>query len=76
MVETEPERGRRGELCVTAANPAPGKEHEGDRENGRGRPGMGEHVAWAHTADECHCNEAADQRQRDPVRDCHGEKVA
>ena len=58
------------------ANPAAGEEQEGDREDRGGRPGMSEHVTWAHPAYKCHGDEAADQRQRDPVRDCHGYKVA
>ncbi len=76
MVETEPQRGCGGELGVAAADPAAGEEQEGDRKDRGGRPGMSEHVTWAHPADEGHRNEAADQRQRDPVRDRHGEKVA
>ena len=61
---------------IAAADPAPGKKTERDDKNDHGRRHVPKRVGHAHPGHRGHDEKTADQDQRDPVGDRHGEKVA
>ena len=76
MAKAEPKRRRGCNLGIPAADPAHGKAGKSHREHGDARADMGEDIVKSQAAQHGESQEACHQRQRHPVRDRHGEKVA
>src|SRR6478672_1357327 len=74
MAKTDPKRRRGRYLGIPTADPAHGKAGESHSEYSGASTHMQEEIIKTHAAERSESQEA--RRQRYPVRDRHGEKVA
>jgi len=74
MSEAEPKRGCRRHFRIAAADPAHREAAERNPQHGRAGTDMGENVGQAHAACDGDNQETRGERQRDPVRNHHGER--
>ena len=74
--ESEPKRGRGRELGIPSPDPVEREERERDREDESTRGDMEENRLRRKPAEGSQDGEPKDERERQPVGDRHGEKVA
>lgn len=75
MIEPQPERDRRRELCIAAADPAAREQAEGENEHRRTTGEMPQNLGRGEAAGERHGKEQDGERDRNAIGNCHRQKI-